>query len=211
MKKIVFIATTVAAGFLAGYFLASDAPVVPEKVVEESVAPSAVINQTNVGAANHEYEYTAVARVVDGDTIELADGNRVRYIGIETPELVHPRKPIECFASEAMVRNQELVEGKIVRLERDISDRDRYGRLLRYVFHLADSASVAVTTSAEEAASSEAGGGEWIMVNLKLVEEGYASVATFPPDVKYADEFTAAERRARETGRGLWQVCGNAD
>ncbi|MBI3335237.1 MAG: thermonuclease family protein [Candidatus Portnoybacteria bacterium] len=75
-----------------------------------------------------------VARVIDGDTIELENGQRVRYIGIDTPETSDPRKPIQCFGIEAAKKNQELVEGKMVRLEKDVSERDRYARLLRYVY-----------------------------------------------------------------------------
>ena len=77
-----------------------------------------------------------VVRVIDGDTIEVEiDGTsyRVRYIGIDTPETVHPQKPVECFGKEASEKNRELVEGKRVRLEKDVSDTDKYGRLLRYV------------------------------------------------------------------------------
>lgn len=144
-------------------------------------------------------ELARVARVIDGDTIELAGGERVRYIGVDTPESVDPRKPVQCFGVEAARRNRDLVEGKDVRLERDISDRDRYGRLLRYVFLPAVD-------------SSKAGGGD-ALVNEVLVREGYASVYTFPPDVKYSERFLVAEREAREAKRGLWASCpsGTAD
>jgi endonuclease YncB( thermonuclease family) len=74
---------------------------------------------------------------VDGDTIEVAiDGQeyKVRYIGIDTPESVDPRRPVECFGKEAADKNQELVEGKIVGLEKDVSETDAFGRLLRYVW-----------------------------------------------------------------------------
>lgn len=121
-----------------------------------------------------------VKRVVDGDTIELANGDRVRYIGVDTPESVKPNTPVECFAKEAMKRNQEFVEGKKVRLVRDVSDVDTYGRLLRYVY-VGD-----------------------IFVNEVLVREGYARVSTFPPDVQYAELFLSAEQEAHLLKRGLW-------
>ena len=127
-----------------------------------------------------------VLRVVDGDTIEVEMGRRrftVRYIGIDTPETVDPRRPVMCYGKEAARRNAELVEGKTVLLEKDVSETDRYGRLLRYVW---------------------AGGR---MVNAVLVEEGYARAHTVPPDVKYADLFRQLEREAREQGRGLWGSC----
>jgi micrococcal nuclease len=88
-----------------------------------------------------------------------------------------------CYGRESARRNRELVEGKTVLLEKDVSETDRYGRLLRYV---------------------------WVdgkMVNAVLVEEGYARAYTVPPDVKYADLFRQLERRAREEGRGLWGAC----
>jgi len=127
-----------------------------------------------------------VVRVIDGDTIEVnIHGSlyKVRYIGIDTPETVHPSKPVECFGKEASEKNRQLVEDKLVRLEKDISETDKYGRLLRYV---------------------------WIgniFVNDYLVREGYAYASTYPPDVKYAEQFVQAQREARENNRGLWGAC----
>ncbi|MFQ5751275.1 MAG: thermonuclease family protein [bacterium] len=197
MKKRSYFSTIIlillAAGMLAGALFVSQERGLPQGGFEmgKQADPESI-------AGRHAF----ISRVIDGDTIEVEIGDpstssgrdpstssgyrdRIRYIGIEAPELVHPERPVECFAREAAARNRELVEGKAVRLERDISDRDKYGRLLRYVW--VDDA----------------------MVNLKLVEEGYASAVTFPPDVKYADLFLNAERRAREAKRGLWERCGN--
>ncbi len=134
-----------------------------------------------------EGEWALVTRVVDGDTIELEDGRKVRYIGVDTPETKHPTKGVEPYGYEASEANRRLVLGKRVLLVKDVSETDRYDRLLRYVF-LDDGT----------------------FVNLKLVEDGYARVATFPPDVKYADLFLEAERKAREEGRGLWGVEGDS-
>ncbi len=125
-----------------------------------------------------------VVRVIDGDTIEVETGDRVRYIGMDAPETVDPRKPVQCFGAEASKKNRELVEGKSVRLKRDISDRDAYGRLLRYAYLQ-----------------------EGQLVNLELVRQGYARALTFPPDVEYADEFVAAEESARRSKLGLWSAC----
>jgi micrococcal nuclease len=121
-----------------------------------------------------------VARVVDGDTIKLENGETVRYIGIDTPETVDPRRPVGCFGKEAGNKNTELVLGKEIRLEKDISDADKYGRLLRYVY-VGD-----------------------IFVNEYLVREGYARASSYPPDVKYQELFREAEWEAREMKRGLW-------
>ena len=122
-----------------------------------------------------------VERAVDGDTVLLADGERVRYIGMDTPELHHPRKPVQPYAREAWEFNRKLVEGRKVRLEFDVERRDRYGRLLAYVF-LEDGR----------------------FVNAELVKEGYAQLLTIPPNVKYVDLFVGLQRQAREAKKGLW-------
>ncbi len=124
-----------------------------------------------------------ITKVVDGDTITIEGGQVIRYIGIDTPETVHPSKPVECFGVEASNKNKELVDGKQIKLEKDISETDRYGRLLRYI---------------------------WIgniFVNDYLVRQGYAYASTYPPDVKYAEQFVQAQREARENNRGLWASC----
>lgn len=122
-----------------------------------------------------------VERAVDGDTVVLAGGERVRYIGVDTPELHHPRKPVQAYAREAMEFNRRLVEGKRVRLEFDADRRDKYRRLLAYVF-LEDGT----------------------FVNAELVKQGYAQLLTIPPNVKYSDLFLKLQREAREAKRGLW-------
>ena len=134
--------------------------------------------------------YAKVIRVIDGDTIELDNGEKVRYIGINSPEMSDGG---ECFSTESTGKNSELVLGKTVQLEKDISDRDKYNRLLRYVY---------ISKS-----NSESEEGKLIFVNELLVREGYANVSTYPPDVKYKDTFINAERRAREEGKGLWEEC----
>jgi micrococcal nuclease len=128
-----------------------------------------------------------VVRVVDGDTIIVRIGGRderLRYIGMDTPETVKPDSPVEWMGPEASRANAALVEGRTVELEKDVSETDQYGRLLRYVWLVT--------------------GDRWTLVNLELVRRGYAQVETDPPDVRYADRFIAAERAAREAGLGLW-------
>lgn len=125
-----------------------------------------------------------VTRVVDGDTIIVAlDGEerRVRYIGIDTPETVRPNWPVEPFGPAASAFNVELVEGKTVWLEKDVSETDQFDRLLRYVW-LVDGR----------------------MVNAVLVEEGYALATTIPPDVRHAAELVRLQADARAHERGLW-------
>lgn len=128
-----------------------------------------------------------VARVVDGDTIKLESGEVVRYIGIDTPETVDPRKPVQCYGKEASDRNRELVEGKEVKMEKDISNTDKYGRLLRYIWL------------------------DGTLINELLVRDGYAQSSSYPPDVKYQDRFVEAQRLAREENKGLWgNTCNSA-
>lgn len=141
-------------------------------------------SQTITSSTVIKGEYVVVTRIIDGDTIEIEGGQKVRYIGINTPEIHHPTKKIECFGAEAVRRNEELVLHKKVRLVKDVSETDRYQRLLRYVY-LADGT----------------------FVNLELVDEGYAYVDTFPPDVKYVEVFTKAMEEARNQKRGLWNSC----
>src|SRR5262245_21742653 len=147
----------------------------------------------------------AVVRVVDGDTIHvrLADRvEKVRYIGVNTPEVHHPRKGEEPGGREAAEVNRGLAEDKRVRLELDVQSRDRYGRLLAYVW-------VAVVAErAEGIGGAESQGDQsekWIMINAELVRLGYAQVMTVPPNVRYQSLFLKLQRDAREAGRGLWK------
>ena len=125
--------------------------------------------------------------MVDGDTIKVSMAGTtytVRYIGIDTPETVDPNSPVMWMGPEASSANERLVAGQTVTLERDVSETDRFGRLLRYVW-----------------LSTPKG---WLLVNEELVRLGYASSSSYPPDVRYQDRFVAAQRKAAEAGRGLW-------
>jgi len=125
-------------------------------------------------------------RVVDGDTIEVRLGAHtrdVRLIGVDTPETVHPTDPVECFGDAASRFTEGALESKQIRLEFDVERKDQYGRTLAYV---------------------------WLgpqLLNRTLVRRGYATVATFPPNVRYVDAFLAAERKARAGAAGLWGAC----
>jgi micrococcal nuclease len=130
--------------------------------------------------------------VVDGDTVMVSrgtKGKRVRLIGIDAPESVDPRRPVGCFGREASQRMFTLLPpGTPVRLVYDVERTDRYGRTLAYVYRRPDG----------------------LFVNAALVEEGYAAVATYPPNVVHADEFVALARQAREARLGLWGACQEA-
>lgn len=133
--------------------------------------------------APEEGRWFRVRYVPDGDTVQLSGGTWVRYIGIDTPEMNYKRGRPEPYARQAMVFNRRLVEGKRIRLEFDTERRDRYGRLLAYVY-LEDGT----------------------FVNAELIRRGCARILTIPPNVRYADRFQALEREAREAGRGLWSA-----
>ena len=144
-----------------------------------------------VGDGGQKADTAPVVRVVDGDTIRvgLPSGEEpVRYIGIDTPESVKPGAPVECFAKRASAYNERLVAGERVRLVYDIERRDRYGRLLAYVYRARDG----------------------LFVNAEMVRRGYATAVTFPPNVAHEREFRRLARRARMSGRGLWSGCAGA-
>src|ERR687884_763662 len=129
-----------------------------------------------------------VERVVDGDTVVVRLGGReerVRYIGMDTPESVKPGTPVQCYAEAAARENRRLVAGRRVRLVPDAESRDRYGRLLAYVYREPDG----------------------LFVNAELVRRGYARLLTIPPNVAHEAQFRRLARHARAAGRGLWSRC----
>ncbi len=136
-----------------------------------------------------------VERVVDGDTFKLASGERVRLIGIDTPEMHESEKlyrdsrrsgqdakTIQALGRRSYAFTKKLIEGKTVRLEFDVEKRDKYNRLLAYAY-LSDGT----------------------FVNAEIIRQGYASVMTYPPNVKHADEFLRLYRQARDNKLGLWK------
>ncbi len=145
------------------------------------------------GAPSNAAGAAVVVRPIDGDTIEVRIAGareRVRLIGMDTPESVARDRPVECFGTKAKERMAELLPpGTPVRLERDVEARDRYGRLLAYVFRTSDS----------------------VHINLLLVQEGYAEARPFEPNVTRQAELDRAEAEAKAAHRGLWPVCGSTD
>ena len=130
-------------------------------------------------------EWIKVVQAVDGDTVVLINGDRLRYIGIDTPEKFDPRKPVQCFAAEASERNKQLVEGKMIKFYKDVNEYDIYGRWLGFVY-LEDGT----------------------FVNEELVKQGYAFAYHYVPDISKSEIFNAAQTYARENKLGLWGgVC----
>ena len=122
-----------------------------------------------------------VKRVIDGDTLLLTNGERVRLIGVDTPETKHPQKPVQYFGKEAYLFTRRMVEGKEVRLEYDWQRRDKYGRLLAYVYLL-----------------------DGTFLNAEIIKQGYGFAYTRFP-FKYLQEFRKYEKEARENKKGLWK------
>lgn len=149
-------------------------------------APSAL--PTSDGIAPHgATQQATVTSITDGDTIRVEIGGqefRVRYIGIDAPEIAHDNNPGEPLGSEASQTNADLVLGQIVILEKDASDTDQFGRLLRYVWL--------------------GGPGTWDLVNEELAAQGLADVKSYPPDTYWQDYLQQAEDNAREADLGIW-------
>ncbi len=126
-------------------------------------------------------EELLVIRVIDGDTIELETGDRVRYLAIDAPELKN--KNSDCFSEQAKLKNESLVLGKLIRLETEFDKKDKYDRVLAYVWV------------------------DNILVNIELVRNGFAKTDTFLSRGKYNNQIEEAERIAKEQELGLWGEC----
>lgn len=157
-------------------------------VVAAGIGAEGLLEDPDPSTGDNEAAGGRVVKVVDGDTIHVqvaGTREKVRYIGVDTPETKHPARGVECYGRQASQFNARLVGGERVRLVRDIEERDRYGRLLAYVYRVRDG----------------------LFVNAELARLGYAQPLSIPPDVRYAERFADLARRAREEGRGLWAAC----
>ena len=178
--------------FFVWFGLSSKSLAKPENALLNTKVTHSVYLSATVSAENNiqgiEGEKVIVSKVIDGDTIELENGKKVRFVGMDTPETVDPRRPVGCFGKEASNETKSLLTAKVVILQKDISDTDKFGRLLRYIFLPLE-------------------GGQILFVNDYLVREGYAKVYTYPPDVKFDGQFREAEKQAKENKKGLWGKC----
>lgn len=145
--------------------------------------PKISITPTNIPTP----QTVLVTRVIDGDTIEIDGKIKVRYIGVNTPEIYHDttgkKTGEQCFANESYLENKKLVEGKTITLVRDVSDKDKYGRLLRYVYV------------------------DNLFINDYLIMNGYAKVMTIKPDIKYFQQFKYNQAEAKIKNLGIWKAC----
>jgi micrococcal nuclease len=155
----------------------------PTATVTKIVTVRPSMRSPNVAALRRT---AVVTRVVDGDTAHVRYHGRdvdVRFIGVDTPETVAPGQPVECYGPESSAFTTKQLTGASVRLEFDVDRIDPYGRTLAYI---------------------------WLnhtLFNETLVRDGYARVATYPPDTKYVQRFVAAQDDARDANRGLWGAC----
>lgn len=150
--------------------------------------------------STNSFEEAKVTRVVDGDTIIVnlnGKDEKLRMILVDTPETVHPKKPVEFYGKEASNFTKSKLTNKTVYLQKDVSDRDRYNRILRYVWLERPKSN---NPTNEEIKKN--------MYNAILIKDGYGKIATFPPDIKYVELFKKLDRSAREQNLGMWSVEG---
>ena len=191
MKSSAFILALIIAAFALGFYVGSSSKT-PETNIQTAPAYQTPATTTDI-ADDSEHEWYPVVKVIDGDTFTVAmngENVTVRLIGIDTPETVDPRKPVQCFGKEASEKAKRTLSGTSVRIETDPSqgELDKYGRLLAYAFL-----------------------GSGINVAEYMIAEGYGHEYTYNLPYKYQTEFKAAEATAREQKRGLWadDTCMN--
>lgn len=150
----------------------------PPKVKKSSVISAVLLSLLSIIiCCTHTF---SVKRVVDGDTLLLNTGKIVRLIGVDTPETKHPRKPVEYYGKEASAFTKKMVGGKEIRLEYDKKKKDRYGRLLAYVYLI-----------------------DGTFLNAEIIKHGYGRAYTKYP-FKYLDLFVGLEKEARGNKKGMW-------
>ncbi len=175
--KSVFFSLVVILSFVSGLILGISLP--RNQTISTNTSPLSVTPVLSPDVAGTSTEKVIVTKVVDGDTIKISTGQTVRLIGIDTPEITK----IQCYGKEATEATTRLLLDKEITLEKDVSETDRYGRILRYVW-LDDK-----------------------LTNETLVREGFAHSYRYKPDTKYQEIFDIAEAKAREEKKGLWSAC----
>lgn len=182
---------------------------VPIRVIAEAFTQNIIWDNTNrvvvIGEGYQDqasstctFEAAKVTKVIDGDTIEIDRGKgveKLRFILVDSPETKHPKKQVEYYGAEASKFTTKWLEGRTIYLEKDVSETDKYGRLLRYVWLVKPG----TDNPTEEEITS-------FMFNSYLLRDGYAVVAKFPPDIKYVEIFKTFETYAREKNLGLYGV-----
>ncbi|HJV08781.1 MAG TPA: thermonuclease family protein [Acidimicrobiales bacterium] len=169
-----------------GVQVAANVPSTTTTLIEPTTAPPPATTTTSVPVGLPAGDDTTVTRVIDGDTIEVSGGTRVRLIGVDAPETVEPGAPVGCFGLEATRYLNELIPaGSPIRLVYDVGRLDQYGRTLAYVYKLTDG----------------------VFVNRALLRNGFAAQLTVSPNVNHAEAFRTAVAEARTASLGLWASC----
>lgn len=164
-----------------GFFLSTKIKKGNQKKIPDSL--NIKLTSTIIPSPNLVKEKAKVSFVYDGDTIELADKRKVRYIGINTPEINWGKNNPQCFATQSAKINQEMVAGQEIEMAKDVSETDKYKRLLRYIWI------------------------DGIFMNDFLLRQGFARLDLIPPDTIYYQQFKEAQKEAQENKRGLWGEC----
>lgn len=163
-------------------------PAPPRRALWQIAVTAFVVLASGCGAPSH-VDHATVLEVIDGDTVRLriqGQAETARLLGVDTPETVHPNRPVECFGPQASARTAALLPaGSRVEVRRDRDPRDRFGRLLLYLYRE----------------------GETVSVNEALLRDGYATVLDVDGNTGLADRFRAAEARARQARSGIWGAC----
>lgn len=152
-------------------------------------------NNDVIRKSGDEFKKVVVTKHIDGDTVYVTDSTgkeyKVRFIGVDCPEIKKPNKKEEFYAKNASDYTKSRLLGETIYIEKDVSETDKYDRLLRYVW-----IEVPINRNEEEVKNK--------MFNAKLLLEGYAQVMTYPPDVKYLDNFNKFQESAKNKKMGLW-------
>lgn len=178
LKKIIIILGIISLIFVFGFFVEKQINKIDFNKFSETII---ILTPTKISVPR---EKARVTKVIDGDTIELSDKRKVRYIGINSFEMNDKRPETLCLAEKASEANRKLVENKEVEMEKDVSETDKYGRFLRYIWI------------------------DGLMVNEELVKNGWAEVSSFPPDIKYQERFRLEQIKAELNHLGIWgNIC----
>ncbi|BCJ85894.1 thermonuclease family protein [Effusibacillus dendaii] len=171
---------------LAGCSSNTEQPVQTANHLSASSQPNANLPSVKING-----RWETVKHVVDGDTVESESGEKIRLIGVNTPETVKPNSSVQPYGKAASDFTKSQLQGKKVFIEQDVQPKDKYGRTLAYLY------------LQEPKTEQEI---EQYMFNAILLKEGYAQLMTIPPNVKYADLFVKLQRQARESNKGLWSL-----
>ncbi len=157
-----------------------------------SSSPTKITTKTTTKSKTGQVEKVTVNRIVDGDTIELTDGRKIRYLNMDTPETVKPNTPVMCYGMDAKAYNKKAVDQKIIWLNFDKDPTDRYGRTLAFIYLDEENANSNNVTQS---------------LNADMVKKGYSRAISYSPNTTYKKDFESWMVTAREDKKGAWEAC----